>query len=157
MTCYHSFPSMTRKSGCAISCWGREFAHYNYPAVSRLVHVTLNFAGICHQVLHSSVFQCCRVWCGEYGLYTKDGKKHISNNFMCSLSVICTTFHYLTDSLCTKWVRRSWVTCSCQAFLIPVAERGAAAGKFPTLPPTDPSGISWLKTEKLFQLNSIKG
>lgn len=56
-----------------------EIAHYNYPAVSRLIHITLNFAGICHQVLHSSVFQCCRVWCGEYGLYTeneKEKKKH---------------------------------------------------------------------------------
>ena len=53
-------------------------------------------------------------------------------------------FHCSTYSLCTRWVRRSWVTCSCQAFLTPEAERGVAAGRFPMPPPTDPSGINWL-------------
>lgn len=53
-------------------------------------------------------------------------------------------FQCQTYSLCTRWVRRSWVTCSCQAFLTPVAERGAAVGRFPMPPATDPSGISWL-------------
>lgn len=53
--------------------------HYNYPAISRFIHVTLNFPGICHQVLHSSVLQRCRVWCGEYGLYTEDDKKKTKN------------------------------------------------------------------------------
>lgn len=85
-----------------------EIAHYNYPAVSRLIHITLNFAGICHQVLHSSVFQCCRVWCGEYGLYTENEKEKKKTSVTTPCIVFfCVTFQYWTYSLCTKWVRRS--------------------------------------------------
>lgn len=49
--------------------------YISYPAVSRLVHVTLNLACICHQVLHSPILQCCGVWGGEYGLYTEESRK----------------------------------------------------------------------------------
>lgn len=53
-----------------------EKVYYSsYPAVSRLVHVTLNLACICHQVLHSPILQCCGVWGGEYGLYTEESRK----------------------------------------------------------------------------------
>lgn len=44
----------------------------SYPAVSWLVHVTLNLACVRHKVLHSPVLQCCGVWGGEYGLYTEE-------------------------------------------------------------------------------------
>lgn len=56
--------------------------YISYPAVSRLVHVTLNLACICHQVLHSPILQCSRVWGGEYGLYTgerTEKMKHSDN------------------------------------------------------------------------------
>lgn len=56
-----------------------------------------------------------------------------------------------TYSLCTKWLRRSWVTCSCHAFLTPVLEGGAAVGielRFPTLPEFVPSFISGLKLKQ---------
>lgn len=56
-----------------------------------------------------------------------------------------------TYSLCTKWLRRSWVTCSCHAFLTPVLEGGAAVGielRFPTLPEFVPSFIRGLKQRK---------
>lgn len=50
-----------------------------------------------------------------------------------------------TYSLWTRWLRRSWVTCSCQVFLTPDAERGAAVGRLPPMEPTpDPSDNSWL-------------
>lgn len=50
-----------------------------------------------------------------------------------------------TYSLWTRWLRRSWVTCSCQVFLTPDAERGAAVGRLPPMEPTtDPSDSSWL-------------
>lgn len=53
-----------------------------------------------------------------------------------------------TYSLCTRWLRRSWVTCSCHAFLVPVAERGAAVGMFPMELTDDPSDSSWLEVEQ---------
>lgn len=59
--------------------------YISYPAVSGLVHVTLNLAGIRHQVLHSPVLQCCGVWGGEYGLYTEERQqknKKLSDNMM---------------------------------------------------------------------------
>ena len=141
----------------------------SYPAVSRLIHVTLNLACISHQVLHPSVFQCCRVWGREYGLYSEERQqtKHITQQqprasssilFACDRTWVF-IIHRLngwTHSLCTRWVRRSWVTCSCQAFLIPEAERGVAAGRFPMPPATDPSGISWLHDrEKLLLKNKV--
>lgn len=139
--------------------------YISYPAVSGLVHVTLNLAGICHQVLHSPVLQCCGVWGGEYGLYTEERQQinkktqwqHGVSSFILfsydrTRIFIMHPFYCWTYSLCTRWVRRSWVTCSCQAFLTPAAERGVAAGKFPMPPPTDPSGISWLKTEMKIML-----
>lgn len=53
-----------------------------------------------------------------------------------------------TYSLCTRWLRKSCVTCSCQAFLMPVAEMGAAVGRLPNEPTADPSDNSWLRVEE---------
>lgn len=56
-----------------------------------------------------------------------------------------------TYSLCTRWLRRSWVTCSCQPFRTPVLEGGAAAGivlRLPMLPEFEPSFISGLRREQ---------
>lgn len=125
-----------------------------HPAVSRLVHVTLDLACVRHQVFHSPVLQCCGVRGGEYGLYTEGDEWKMIKNLICLwqkpqyyFSIFIFFFIDQTHSLCTRWVRRSWVTCSCQAFLTPLAERGVAAGRFANPPPTDPSGISWLETE----------
>lgn len=56
----------------------------------------------------------------------------------------------VTYSLCTRWLRRSWVTCSCQPFRTPVLEGGAAVGivlRLPMLPEFEPSFISGLERE----------
>lgn len=45
-------------------------------------------------------------------------------------------------SLWTRWLRRSCVTCSCQALRVPVAEMGAAVGRFPMEPAAEPSDSS---------------
>lgn len=60
-----------KETGCTGVLLKTEVVYcISYPAVSGLIHVTLNLACICHQVLHSPVLQCCGVWGGEYGLYT---------------------------------------------------------------------------------------
>lgn len=41
------------------------------PAVGCLIHVTLHFAGVLHQVVDSPVTQRCDVGCREYCLYTR--------------------------------------------------------------------------------------
>lgn len=63
-------------------------------------------------------------------------------------SGISLTAGLCTYSLCTRWLRRSWVTCSCQDFLVPVAEMGAAVGRLPIEPTADPSDSSWLEVEQ---------
>lgn len=41
-----------------------------YPAVGRLIHVTLNLPSVTHQVFHAPIFQGCWVRSGEDCLYT---------------------------------------------------------------------------------------
>lgn len=54
-----------------------------HPAVSRLVHVTLDLACVRHQVFHSPVLQCCGVGGGEYGLYTEGDEWKMIKNLIC--------------------------------------------------------------------------
>lgn len=56
-----------------------------------------------------------------------------------------------TYSLCTRWLRRSWVTCSCQPFRTPVLEGGAAVDivlRVPMFPEFEPSFISGLREKQ---------
>lgn len=53
---------------------------------------------------------------------------------MCRAKINNTASLFDTYSLCTKWFRRSCVMSSCQLFLMPVAEGGAAVGMEPTPP-----------------------
>lgn len=45
-----------------------------YSAVSRFIHVTLNFSGISHQVLHSTVLEGSGIWSRKDGLDTVEGQ-----------------------------------------------------------------------------------
>lgn len=54
-----------------------------HPAVSRLIHVTLDLACVRHQVFHSPVLQCCGVRGGEYGLYTEGDEWKMIKNLIC--------------------------------------------------------------------------
>lgn len=65
-----------------------EVLYVSYPAISRLVHVALDLAGVRHQVLHSPVFQCCGVWGGEYGLYTVE-RPHNNQNSLTVVQEVC--------------------------------------------------------------------
>lgn len=71
----------------------------SYPAVSWLIHVTLNLACIRHQVLHSPVLQSCRVWGGEYGLYSEERqqKKYKTQSWYIKFYSI-STWQYFTLS-----------------------------------------------------------
>lgn len=134
-----------------------------YATVSRLVHVPFHLPGIRYKVLHSSVLQSCRIWGREYGLYPVT-ETILNNDILYSYLKApnwdfynekssqqepklrtCHVSKKGTYNLCTRWLRRSCVTCSCHAFLVPVADIGAAAGRLPMEPTDDPSDSSWLQ------------
>lgn len=120
----------------------------SYPAVGRLVHVPFYFTSVSHKVFHPPVFQCSWVRSGKDGLhtthtqiqrrvniYTQSSKKWIQRNASAFfLSFVSQDGSQQTHSLWTRWLRRSCVMSSCQDFLIPAAEGGAAAGREPRFP-----------------------
>lgn len=58
----------------------RQQGMASHPAVGWFIHIPFHFPSICHQILHTSILQCCRVRSRKYGLDSEGGRKKYKKN-----------------------------------------------------------------------------